>query len=155
MFWGEDEVLAAVLPSRSPHTHSPMENPGHAFHKCSSPALSPMPRLFCALTAMSVVDVHCHFCLLSPRQRGGLSIAHAGEDACYRRTPYCGGVSPSQPSASFEAGARVPITFQQNLNHWYQPDPGFMDVSIASGRDPDNEAFSVLASIPDFWGMPL
>jgi len=107
------------------------------------------------LLAHSVMSASAHFCLVSPKQRGELALAEAGEPACYRRTPYCGGVEPGPPTATYKAGALTSITFQQNLNHWYNANPGYMDIAIASGNNPANDAFTVLHTIPDFFGIEM
>ena len=92
-----------------------------------------------------------HICLFAPRQRGNLSSPlMPGDETCYRRTPYCGGVAPGAPSASYVAGSEIDVHFQQNLNHWVGDNPGFFDVAVAYVRDPKEADFEVLSSFKDY-----
>jgi hypothetical protein len=82
-----------------------------------------------------------HICIIEPRQRGTFSISEPGDPSCYRRTPDCGGVAAGPISGVFVEGQVATIKFQQNLNHWHTPKPGFLDLTIGS---------TLLARIPDY-----
>ena len=88
-----------------------------------------------------------HICLLYPAQRGALNVTTPGDPSCYRRTDYCGGVAPGPPSATLAAGQSATLLVQQNLNHFYPPRPGFIDVAIAPASAPT--AWTTLATQPD------
>eukprot|EP01094_Clydonella_sp_ATCC50884_P022969 TRINITY_DN5392_c0_g1_i1.p1 TRINITY_DN5392_c0_g1~~TRINITY_DN5392_c0_g1_i1.p1 ORF type:complete len:406 (-),score=104.37 TRINITY_DN5392_c0_g1_i1:43-1260(-) len=85
-----------------------------------------------------------HICILEPVQRGGVDVSIPGSPACYRRTPYCGGVAPGAPSASYTAGARIDVHLQQNLNHFWVQDPGFFDIAISYDADPNENSWIIL-----------
>jgi len=58
---------------------------------------------------------------------------------------------PQTPQYSYEAGSDVSILFQQNLNHWNQDNPGYLDVSISYNPSSDNpHDFVVLEKIIDW-----
>lgn len=48
------------------------------------------------------------------------------------------------------AGTALPVTFQQNLNHWHAPKPGFFDVSIAYTANPSAGDFVTLHTLDDY-----
>jgi hypothetical protein len=101
-----------------------------------------------------------HICLFAPTQRGPAlpSRLSAGEDLCYRRTPYCGGVPlPAQAPAgnTFVAGQLAQIAFQQNLNHFWEASPGSLDIAVSynlnpSGDDDAADDWQTLFSSADF-----
>jgi hypothetical protein len=104
----------------------------------------------------AVGDVSAHICILEPPQRGNLSVTTPGDPSCYRRTNYCGGIpAPKAPTTTLVAGSTSVIRFQQNLNHWYPPNPGYLDVSIAHTRNPAEEDFHTLHMQSDFAGMEM
>ncbi len=104
--------------------------------------------------------VEGHICLFAPTQRGPAlpSRISPGEDQCYRRTPYCGGVPlPAQAPAgnTFVAGQVAQIAFQQNLNHFWEASPGTLDIAVSYNLNPvgDDDAadgWQTLFSSPDF-----
>ena len=91
-----------------------------------------------------------HICILSPPQRGKLSVSVPGDSSCYRRTGYCGGIDIMPVQATYVAGSTVDITFQQNLNHWYEPNPGFFDIALSYSLKPQDSDFQTLATLSDY-----
>jgi hypothetical protein len=104
------------------------------------------------MLVIGVLAASTHICIISPAQRGPLNISTPGDPSCYRRTPYCGGVPlPAHPptGVSFVAGMPATIRFEQNLNHWYQPNPGFLDIALAHSTDPSEADFVTIATLDD------
>jgi len=100
---------------------------------------------------MMVMMIEGHICILDPPQRSPLSISMPGDDTCFRRTPYCGGIAPQAPVVSYKAGSTQMITFQQNLNHWYDKKPGYIDLAISYDAisNPSNPFWSTLGGLGD------
>ena len=75
-----------------------------------------------------------------------------GSDDCYRRTPYCGGIPAGPPTASFIAGEYVKVNVQQNLNHFWDGNPGYFEISISVTSNPstDPQDWVVLDKWSDF-----
>jgi len=95
--------------------------------------------------------VNGHLCLITPPQRGNLSIAVPGDSACFRRIGPCGINDAATPSIVWTAGTKAEVHFQQNLNHWWAQSPGYLDVSISlQASDLSEESFRNLAIIDDF-----
>jgi len=107
--------------------------------------------LLCLLFSLVHFSVG-HICSIFPLQRGPMSISTPGDDSCYRRT-LCGGVAFDGRLTRFLAGQSISVLIQQNLNHWYPPEPGFLDVSVSS--DPNKDVWLVLATIDDFPGFDM
>lgn len=108
-----------------------------------------------ALLLVVVVLTHCalaHICILDPPQRGALNVSDPGDDSCYRRTPYCGGIPAGPVSATYYPGQEIAVMFQQNLNHWYPQKPGYFDLAISYNAivNPINATWITLARMPDF-----
>jgi hypothetical protein len=87
-----------------------------------------------------------------PMQRGNFSIATPGEHVCYQKQGPCGVNDANGPiRTSIEAGSVYTVQFQQNLNHFYTGDPGYMDISFARGKFPTEADFSTtLAKVMDY-----
>eukprot|EP00483_Globobulimina_turgida_P001415 UN01417 len=87
-----------------------------------------------ALVALFVVS-ECHMCLVSPYQRGA-PVTHAdfdkqGADVCGLTTGPCGGVNASNSEFTvFEAGERISVVLQKNLDHFNKDAPGNFTVAI-------------------------
>jgi len=97
-----------------------------------------------------------HVCILHPRQRGKLSVDMPGDDSCYRRTDYCGGVPIEKPSQQYLAGSYTHIKFQQNLNHWVPNKQGFMELALSKNDSPSQpDDWRVLATVPDWPGYEM
>jgi len=97
-----------------------------------------------------------HVCILHPPQRGKLSIGMPGDDSCYRRTDYCGGVPIEKPSHQYIAGSFAHILFQQNLNHWVPSKQGFMELSMSKNDSPSQpDDWRVLTTVPDWPGYEM
>lgn len=97
-----------------------------------------------------------HVCILHPKQRGKLSIGMPGDNSCYRRTDYCGGVPIETPSHQYLAGSYARILFQQNLNHWTQKKQGFMELSLSKDNNPSTpDDWRVLTTLPDWPGYEM
>ncbi|KAK5576901.1 hypothetical protein RB653_001838 [Dictyostelium firmibasis] len=97
-----------------------------------------------------------HLCLFNPPQREpfwGVPIS-PGDNACYKTNSNCGNTTAGAPVQSYKAGSTIEVFFQQNYNHWYQPNPGFLDVSISYNGD-DGEYTQLVPTIDDFnaWDM--
>lgn len=110
------------------------------------------------LLSLLLVPLACaHICILQPRQRGPLNVSDPGDDSCFRRTPYCGGIAPGAVTATYRAGDEIEIVFQQNLNHWSQDQPGYFDVAISyDALTTANATFKPLGEpIPDFPAMDM
>ena len=103
------------------------------------------------LASMMVTLCVGHICIISPPQRGALNVTTPGDPSCYHRTPYCGGKPlPAKPTTTFKAGETSTITFQQNLNHWYPPNPGFLDIGLSFSTDPQEEDWNSIVTYNDF-----
>ena len=110
----------------------------------------------CSLVLALAAEVAAHICIIEPPQRGNLSVTTPGDPSCYRRTNYCGGIpAPRVPTTTLVAGSKSVIKFQQNLNHWYSPNPGYFDVSLAYTLDPTEADFHPLYFQSDFAGMEM
>lgn len=106
------------------------------------------------VTAAAMTLLAClasaHICFISPVQRGPVSIAWPGESACYRRTPYCSGIAVGPPLTKYVAGSQAQIAFQQNLNHFYPPKPGFLDIALSYNvLNPSEQDFELLGRVAD------
>ncbi|EGC29539.1 hypothetical protein DICPUDRAFT_95923 [Dictyostelium purpureum] len=97
-----------------------------------------------------------HLCLFDPPQRNpnwAVPI-DSGDNACFRVRGNCGNVTSGAPVAIYNAGSTINVFFQQNYNHWYAENPGFLDISIS--YDGDNGDFTLLSpQIDDYnaWDM--
>ncbi|KAM9954392.1 hypothetical protein ACTFIW_003933 [Dictyostelium discoideum] len=97
-----------------------------------------------------------HLCLFDPPQREpnwGVPI-QPGDNACYRVSSNCGNTTTGAPVKSYSPKSTIQVFFQQNYNHWYKPNPGYLDVSLS--YDGDNGDYIVLSpTIDDFnaWDM--
>jgi hypothetical protein len=97
-----------------------------------------------------------HVCILHPKQRGKLSIDMPGDDSCYRRTDYCGGVPIEKPAHQFLAGSYAHILFQQNLNHWVPAKQGFMELALSKDSSPSQpDDWRLLTTVPDWPGYEM
>ncbi|GAM26416.1 hypothetical protein SAMD00019534_095910, partial [Acytostelium subglobosum LB1] len=97
-----------------------------------------------------------HLCIFEPEQREPTFAVpiQPGDGACYRPYSNCGNVTAGAPVAFYTAGSTAYVHFQQNYNHWYQPNQGFMDVAISYNGD--QGPFQVVSkTIPDYnaWDM--
>eukprot|EP00026_Physarum_polycephalum_P020836 Phypoly_transcript_23688.p1 GENE.Phypoly_transcript_23688~~Phypoly_transcript_23688.p1 ORF type:complete len:183 (+),score=26.93 Phypoly_transcript_23688:51-551(+) len=106
-----------------------------------------------AVLWMAVVGlVSGHICMWEPHQRGPVDISYGGNPTCYHLYAPCGGknnsIPPGPPVVSLKAGSPYAVEFQQNLNHWYAPKPGFMMAEIALSENGVFVPFGEI--IPDF-----
>uniref|UniRef100_A0A7S1QAY0 Uncharacterized protein n=1 Tax=Neobodo designis TaxID=312471 RepID=A0A7S1QAY0_NEODS len=85
---------------------------------------------------LAAAAVQAHICLTYPRQRGPAPRLFPGDPACFNRVGSCGSLPKGPATAKFVVGTLATLTFQQNLNHWYPPNPGFFDLAVSY----DNEA---------------
>jgi hypothetical protein len=113
-----------------------------------------------AAALLAVPGVQSHICSYYPAQRGDVLPVDMGpgEDLCYRRTPYCGGVAlPAAAPAQnvFVAGAPATLLFQQNLNHFWEKFPGSLDVSVSYDLNPTDSSWQVLLTLDDFAGNDM
>lgn len=99
------------------------------------------------LLLLLLVPALAHICILDPPQRGGLDVSDPGDNSCYRRTDYCGGVPAAAPTVSYYPGQYVNVVFQQNLNHWYPEKPGYFDLAISYNAvsQPQNATWTTIA----------
>ena len=86
------------------------------------------------LLAFGTADAH--ICLTYPMMRGPQPDLYPGDEVCYQRTGNCGNLVKGPTTATFIAGTPTTLTFQQNLNHFWKPNPGYFDLSVSY----DNEA---------------
>mmetsp|Transcript_17197 Transcript_17197/g.44800 ORF Transcript_17197/g.44800 Transcript_17197/m.44800 type:complete len:372 (-) Transcript_17197:86-1201(-) len=106
-----------------------------------------------AATLVALSAAVGHICVIDPPQRGPPlpSPLGPGEDLCYRRTPYCGGVEvPKVPPTAYLAGAPATLLFQQNLNHFHEGKPGTIDVAISYSLEPTDTSWTTLATLDDW-----
>jgi hypothetical protein len=72
---------------------------------------------------------HFGVCLSRPNR------AALGDQKCFLRTPYCGGLAPGPTRANWARGRTYNVLFQQNLNHW-NPAPagpiGYISLLLSS-----------------------
>ena len=94
------------------------------------PLLAPAALVAVALL-LCATSVQAHICLTYPMMRGPHPDLYPGDSVCYQRTPDCGALVKGNPTATFVAGTPTSIQFQQNLNHWYMPEPGHFDLAIS------------------------
>lgn len=101
--------------------------------------------------AVLVVLSESHICLLNPYQRGAevsdSSFNTEGSEACYLIKGPCGGVNASDSTVrEYIAGETMTVTFQKNLNHFYESSPGNFTVRLfASERAEEAEYFGSTA----------
>ena len=110
-----------------------------------------------ALAGFGITATNGHICLFHPQQRGDAVPTNLGpgNSLCYRRTPYCGGVeTPDKAPAvnTFLAGTDAQVVFQQNLNHFWQENPGSLDVAISYDLDPSDSdsSWETLLELTDY-----
>lgn len=79
-----------------------------------------------------------------------------GEHPCYLKVGPCGEVASGEPMASLDGGSEFTIKFQQNLNHFYDKNPGSLVADFAVGPDPAEDDFTPLGQpIPDYNAMNM
>jgi len=84
------------------------------------------------LLAMTWALVTAHLCVMYPPQRGRIDIAWPGSAPCYRPYAECGRqVDPPSPDTTVQGGATLTVRLQQNFNHWYPQNPGWLDAALA------------------------
>ncbi|EFC49599.1 hypothetical protein NAEGRDRAFT_78087 [Naegleria gruberi] len=99
----------------------------------------------------SMAPVHSHMCVFNPRQRGGLNISDFGDPTCFKFKGPCGSLPSGPVQATFQRGKTYNIDLQQNLNHYSVGHPGWLDVSVASGENPDDSQFTVQSVLTDYF----
>lgn len=99
------------------------------------------------------VSVSAHICMWSPMQRGAFAINAPGSDPCYQKPGPCGGVpyNPNGVRTTLTAGSQYTVHFQQNLNHYYVQNPGYLEVSFAQGTNPTEQQFQALGQTISDW----
>eukprot|EP01113_Clastostelium_recurvatum_P025599 TRINITY_DN3081_c0_g1_i1.p1 TRINITY_DN3081_c0_g1~~TRINITY_DN3081_c0_g1_i1.p1 ORF type:complete len:172 (+),score=39.69 TRINITY_DN3081_c0_g1_i1:64-579(+) len=93
----------------------------------------------------------CHVCMWSPMQRGGkVDISMPGADLCYMvKGAPCGGSSIGSSLTELKGNSVFMVEFQQNLNHWYPPNPGYMIADITTSAN--SSTFSPFGHVvPDY-----
>ncbi|EGG13620.1 hypothetical protein DFA_11381 [Cavenderia fasciculata] len=104
--------------------------------------------LFASLTS-------AHLCLYDPAQRGAAvpTPLGPGDNNCYKVASNCGNMTSGASVATYYSGTAIPVTFQQNYNHWYPTNMGYMDVAISYTGD--NGPYTTLNQLDDFnaWDM--
>ena len=100
-------------------------------------------------------SIYGHLCVWAPMQRGDFDISNPGSHVCYRKPPPCGNVNATSasPRTKLVAGSQYTVKFQQNLNHYYTDKPGSLDISFATGLNPNDADFRVLYSFSDYNSM--
>lgn len=94
----------------------------------------------------------------SPPQRGGaFEITIPGQHICYLKEPSCGGVPSEAPAVTLTGGQDFTLLFQQNLNHFYQENPGFLMADFSESSDPTSDAdfYPIGDNIPDWQGLNM
>lgn len=94
----------------------------------------------------------------SPPQRGGaFEIVIPGQSICYLKQPPCGGVRSETPTVTLEGGSDFTLMFQQNLNHFYQENPGRLTADFSESADPTSDAdfYPIGTDIPDWQGLNM
>ena len=102
----------------------------------SSSSSSPLQLAALALGLLAQT-ANGHICLLYPMQRGAPPTLTPGDPACFNRVADCGALKKGAPKATFLEGTPYELHFQQNLNHWYPPNPGHFDFAISYDADAD------------------
>eukprot|EP01104_Vermistella_antarctica_P006153 TRINITY_DN1687_c0_g1_i1.p1 TRINITY_DN1687_c0_g1~~TRINITY_DN1687_c0_g1_i1.p1 ORF type:complete len:463 (-),score=104.79 TRINITY_DN1687_c0_g1_i1:120-1421(-) len=118
---------------------------------------APLTHLLLATIVLSslVAHIHGHICFFDPPQRGHFSVGVPGDGPCYRRTDYCGGVPLGNVTATYNAGGTIELFMQQNLNHFYVPKPGFLDVALSYDTVPTNASWVTLDRWDDLAGNDM
>lgn len=65
----------------------------------------------------------------------------SGEGSCYRKNGPCGGQSAGPVLTNLKAGQKYTVQFQQNLNHYFVDNPGWMEAAIAPNPNPSEADF--------------
>lgn len=119
-----------------------------------------MPQVKSLLLPVSLLAAaEGHICMWSPVQRGGaFEIVTPGQSICYLKEPPCGGTSAGEPLTTLTGGSNFQLQFQQNLNHFYNEDPGKIVADFAMVANPTEEDFVPLEgtnTIADWNGMNM
>ena len=89
-----------------------------------------------------------------PMQRANFSIDTPGAHVCYQKVGPCGINNETGTRTSIEKGSLYTVKFQQNLNHFYTGNPGYMDITFAQGKFPKESDFTTtLARVNDYNAM--
>ena len=99
------------------------------------------------LAMLCLTQASAHICLTYPMMRGPQPSLYPGDNLCFQRTPDCGALVKGAPTATFVAGTPTSLRFQQNLNHWYQPRPGYFDLAVSYDGE---QTWEMLATVSDF-----
>lgn len=94
----------------------------------------------------------------SPPQRGGaFEITIPGQSICYLKQPPCGNVPSATPTVTLQGGQDFTLLFQQNLNHFYQENPGYLMADFSESSDPTSDAdfYQIGNNIPDWQGLNM
>ena len=94
----------------------------------------------------------------SPPQRGGsFEITTPGQSICYLKEPPCGNIPSETPAATLQGGEEFTLLFQQNLNHFYQENPGYLQADFSEIADPtsDEDFYPIGTNIPDWQGLNM
>jgi len=110
-----------------------------------------------ALLSSAALYANAHLCVWEPPQRGGAIMPETpGYHPCYLKDGPCGEMPSGEPAANLIGGSEFVIKFQQNLNHFYDKNPGSLVADFAVGPDPSEEDFSPLGQpIPDYNAMNM
>jgi hypothetical protein len=105
--------------------------------------------VLCVVVLCSFAEAH--ICAITPRQRGAFGIETPGDNSCFHRIPQCGNILPESPKVTYTPNQEVKLLFQQNLNHWNDAKPGFLDVAISLVPETNAKAeFVTLVTLQDY-----
>ena len=111
------------------------------------------------LPAAMLAAVEAHVCMWSPLQRGGaFELVIPGQSICYLKQPSCGGTTAGPPLTDLTGGSQFELLFQQNLNHFYQENPGKLIADFATVPNPTEDDFFALEGtdqVADWNGMNM
>lgn len=116
-----------------------------------------MNRKYSVLSAALAANaVSAHICMWNPLQRGGnFELTIPGQSICYLKQGPCGNKEPGEPLTALTGGQRFDVRFQQNLNHFYQENPGRLQADFAEVPNPTEEDFYPLGQIADWNGYNM
>ena len=76
-------------------------------------------------SAVFLGSCQAHMCLLSPAQRGSMTMFNkAASGDCHLMTSPCGGRAMDDVRLYLRAGQNFTVVFQKNLDHWNSATPG-------------------------------
>jgi hypothetical protein len=82
--------------------------------------------------SLFAASAFAHVCVMNPPQRGGFNVAGPGDNSCYERQPLCVDRAVGLRT-NVQSGGQLEVQFQQNLNHYWQDEPGVFQVELLAG----------------------